>query len=144
MRKKKLDWYERNKLMEQSQAALMREYSGTTICIPADNRWDYAIPEMYLNYQDGFLVPHFEAYRGMPIYDHPTFSRLYLRWGVPYHALDPGEDEKILCFNRRGQKFTVSILKYPKRPEGNPSYFRFLPKVKKYTPKRKARKDTSE
>ena len=130
--------------MERSQAALMREYSRTTLCIPADNRWDYAIPEMYLNYQDGFLMPRFEAYRGMPVYDHPMFGRLYLRWGVPYHALNPGEDEKILCFNRRGEKFTISILKCPEREGGNPSYFRFLPKVEKYTPKQTARKDTSK
>lgn len=142
--RKKITPRERWKLMEQSQAALMREYGATTLCIPEDNRWDYAIPEMYLNYQDGFLMPRFEAYRGMPVYDHPMFGRLYLRWSVPVYALDPGEAEKFLCFNRWGQKFTISILKCPKREEGNPSYFRFLPKVEKYTSKRTARKEATQ
>jgi hypothetical protein len=120
----------------------MQEYSGCTICIPADNRWDYAIPEMYLNFQDGFLVHRCEAYRGMPLLDHPVFGRLYVRWAVPWYVLEDGDDEKYLCFNRKGEKFTVIITKCPKRDVGNPSYFRFLPKVEKYTPKRKKGKTT--
>ena len=120
----------------RNQEALMAEYSRLTHCIPDLNKWDFAIPENYTNYQDGFLMPDFDRYRGMALFDHPMFGRLYLRWEVPYYALKAGEKEKYLCFDRHGNKYTVVITECPQQDGGNPSYFRFLPKVKKYIPRR--------
>ena len=124
----------------RSQEKLMREYSEITICIPETHRWDYAIPENYTNYQDGFLFPDFEAYKGMPLFYYPSLGTLYLRWAVPYYVLKDGESEKHLCYNRQGEKVTVIIESAPKHPDGNPSYFRFLPKVKKYKPSANAKR----
>ena len=123
----------------RSQEALMAEYSAITICIPETEIWDYAIPENYTTYQDGFLMPDYDMYRGLPLLDHPQFGRLYLRWEVPYYARDTYERGKFLCFDRHGGKYTLTVTAAPCRETGNPSYFRFLPKVKKYTPKRHAR-----
>lgn len=142
MRRKKKDFAVIFALINSSQDALMREYSDVTICIPEMEKWDYAIPENYTNYQDGFLFPNFDSYRGAPIIDHPRFGRLYLRWEVPYFSKKENESEKYLCFDRHGGKYTVIIEKAAEDIEvGNPSYFRFLPKVKKYTPRRKSRRD---
>ena len=116
----------------------MKEYSGVTICIPETKKWDYAIPENYYNYQDGFLFPRFDSYRGAPIIDHPQFGRLYLKWEVPYHALKENEKEKYLCFDRHGWKYTLIYEVVEGMDGGNPSYFQFLPKVEKYIPGRKA------
>lgn len=123
----------------RSQETLMAEHSGITICVPETEMWDYAIPENYTNYQDGFLMPNYDMYRGLPLFDHPQFGRLYLRWEVPYYARDVYEREKFLCFDRHGGKYTFIVTAAPCRETGNPSYFRFLPKVKKYTPKRYVR-----
>lgn len=125
----------------RSQAALMREYADITIRIPESEKWDYAIPENYTNFQDGFLVPNYEAYRGAPLFDHPQYGRLYLRWEIPYYAQGEDEAEKYLCFDRRGGKYTVIIQRMVHMENGNPSYFRFLPKVREYSSKRKIRKD---
>ena len=122
-----------------NKAALMAEYSANTIHIPDHDKWDYALPEMYLNYQDGFLFPVCDAYRGMPIFNHPDYGTLYLRWSVDWFNLSDGEKEKYLCFDRAGNKYTVVIQECPKLSGGNPSYFRFLPRVKRYTPKRPAK-----
>lgn len=118
--------------IQHNQQKLMEEYAGITLCIPETNKWDYAIPENYTNFQNGFLWPDFESYHGAPIFDHPQFGRLYLRWEVPYYALENHETEKYLCFDRLGRKYTV-IFTEAQTENGNPSYFRFLPKVKKYT-----------
>lgn len=134
--KKKKDYTEIWGIIERNHAALFKEYGGITHYIPETEKWDYAILENYTNYQDGFLMPDFESYKGMPIFDHPRFGRLYLRWDVPYYALAECEKEKYLCFDRHGNKYTISFTHAP-MPHGNPSYFRVLPKVKKYTPKRK-------
>ena len=122
-------------IMNRNQQALMDEYAGLTHYIPDLNKWDFAIPENYTNYQDGFLMPDFEEYRGMALFDHPKVGRLYLRWSVPYYALKDGEKEKYLCYDRHGNKHTVVITECPPQEGGNPSYFRFLPRVKKYTPR---------
>lgn len=118
--------------IQSNQQKLMVEYAEIAFCIPETNKWDYAIPENYTNFQDGFLWPDFESYRGAPIFDHPQFGRLYLRWEVPHYALEKHETEKYLCFDRHGGKYTVIFTQAPME-NGNPSYFRFLPKVKKYT-----------
>ena len=119
----------------------MADYAGLTHYIPELNKWDYAIPEHYTNYCNGFLMPDFDEYRGMPLFDHPQFGRLYLRWNVPYYALKDGEKEKYLCFDRHGNKYTVVIAECPEQEGGNPSYFRFLPRVKKYTPRREKKEN---
>lgn len=138
--KRKRDYKAKFDLIRASQAALMAEYSGVTICIPETEKWDYAIPGNYTNYQDGFLFPNFDSYRGAPIFDHPRFGRLYIRWNVPYFSMEENEAEKYLCFDRNGGKYTVIIEKAVGGiTGGNPSYFRFLPKVKKYIPRRKKR-----
>lgn len=121
----------------ENKAALMAEYSENTICIPDTDKWDYAIPEMYLNFQDGFLFPKCDAYKAMPLFILPDSTVLYLRWEVSFFQLQENEREKYLCFDRHGNKYTVVIQECPEQPEGNPSYFRFLPKVKKYEPRRR-------
>lgn len=122
-------------VITRNQEALMAEYAGFTHYIPEVNKWDFAIPENYTNYQDGFLMPDFKEHRGMALFDHPKVGRLYLRWDVPYYALKEGEKEKYLCFDRHGNKHTVVIAECPQQEIGNPSYFRFLPRVKKYIPR---------
>lgn len=137
--RKRVDYTEIFDKITSNQALLMKEYSEIDICIPETSKWDHAIPENYTNFQDGFLWPDYEAYRGAPLFDNPRYGRLYLRWEVPSYALEKNEAEKYLCFDRHGGKYTVTILKAGRMPEGNPSYFRFLPRVKKYTPKRRVK-----
>lgn len=124
--------------ISQNWAALIKEHSAETICIPESHAWDYAIPENYTNYQEGFLWEDCERYRGKPLIDHPQHGRLYIRAEPPMYLLRDGEREKYLCFDRHGNKYTVVVLYVPEEEKkgGNPSYFRFLPKVKKYVPKR--------
>lgn len=123
--------------IEKNKATLMAEYSANTISIPDTDKWDYAIPKMYLNYQDGFLFPKCDAYKAMPLFILPDSTILYLRWEVSFFQLQDNEREKYLCFDRRGNKYTIIIQECPEQPEGNPSYFRFLPRVEKYRPKRR-------
>lgn len=142
--KKRLDWAALHEKISRNQETLIAEHSSITICIPELSAWDYAIPENYTNYQDGFIVPDFVKYRrAMPLFDHPRHGRLYFRWEVPFFLLKATEREKYLCFDRRGNKYTVIIQHCPEHEGGNPSYFRFLPKVKKYAPKRKERNGAS-
>lgn len=126
--------------IQRSKSELIMEYSAITIRIPENNKWDYAIPAMYLNYQDGFLFPICDEYRGMPIFQHPEYGTLYLKWNVSWLNLTEGEKEKYLCFDRRGNKYTVIIEEGPEQPNGNPSYFRFLPRVRQYAPSPRAAK----
>lgn len=126
--------------IQRSKAVLMAEYSAITIRIPDNEKWDYAIPDMYLNYQDGFIFPICDEYRGMPIFQHPEYGTLYLKWSVSLFDLTEGEKEKYLCFDRHWNKYTVIIEEGPKHPNRNPSYFRFLPRVRQYTPSPRAAK----
>lgn len=132
-------WERIYRQIRRNQEKLMQEYDEISIYIPEANKWDYAIPENYTNYQEGFLFPDFESYRGAPIFDFtgtdPINAVLYIRWDVPWHVLAEHEAEKYLCFDRRGNKYTVTIQKAHGLKE-NPSYFRFVPKVKKYIPHR--------
>lgn len=129
-------WFDIFAQIQHNQQELMQEYAEVTITAPETKKWDYAIPENYTNYQDGFLFPDFEAYRGAPIFDLTGNDLigeiLYLRWEVPSYALEKCEAEKYLCFDRHGRKYTVLFTAAPME-DGNPSYFRFLPRVKKYT-----------
>lgn len=142
-KRKKMEWDERTKLMDAGYAALFEEYSEHIIRIPEHSKWDFALPEMYLNYQDGFICPkNVESYRGMPLFVIPG-KVLYLRHTVNTYRLADNEAEKYLCFDRQNNKYTVIIEKSDGVKEhGNPSYFRFLPKVEKYLPKKqRKRKD---
>ena len=134
-------WEEIYAKIQLNQQKLIEEYAEITLCIPEENKWDYAIPDNYTNYQDGFLFPNYESHRGAPVFDFteqdPINEVLYIRWDVPWHVLAEHESEKYLCFDRHGRKYTVTITKsHGVDLTGNPSYFRFLPKVKKYQPRR--------
>lgn len=122
-------------LIDRNHALLMAEYSENQITIPAAEKWDYAIPENYTNYQDGFLFPNSDSYRGYPLMRY-NGEVLYIRWEVPFYRKSETDDEKHLCFDRHGRKYTVTFTR-SEMPEGNPSYFRFLPLVKKYQNRRK-------
>lgn len=121
----------------RNKLALISEYSENCISILDSEKWDYAIPEMYLNYQDGFLFPKYDSYKSMPLFVLPDSTVLYLRWEVSFFDLQEEEREKYLCFDRSGKKYTVTILETQHNDHGNPSYFRFLPRVEKYITKRR-------
>lgn len=123
--------------IENNKARLIADYSWNIITIPDSEKWDYAIPGMYLNYQDGFLFPKYDAYKAMPLFILKDSTVLYLRWEVSYFNLKDGEREKYLCFDRSGKKYTVIIAESPIDEGGNKSYFRFLPRVEKYTGNRR-------
>lgn len=122
-------------LIEKSKSSLIAQYSETIIRISDADKWDYAIPNMYLNYQDGFIFQRCDSYRSMPLFILPNGTTLYLRWEVNFFSLQDGECEKYLCFDRNGKKYTVIIEDANTKEAGNPSYFRFLPKVEKYRPR---------
>ena len=114
------------------------EYSETVICLPESRRWDYAIPENYTNYRDGFLWQDNEPYRGKPMLNY-NGEILYLYRIMDYCFLSDAEAEKYLLFDRRGRKYVFVTMREETHDErGNPSYFEFLPRVKKYAPTRAA------
>ncbi len=123
---------------KQNLAAELLSYVKNTIILPESRRWDYAIPENYTNYQDGFLYQNSDPYRGAPLLNYYG-TILYLHRLLEWHELDEGEIEKYLLFDRHGNKYTfvVTAEEYD-RSKGNPSYYAFLPRVKKYTPTRAA------
>ena len=122
--------------MKKNRETDLTLYSENMIVVPAERRWDYAIPENYTNYHDGFLYQDEEPYRGMPIvrYEEET---LYLYREISFGYLNKGEIEKLLLFDRNGGKYTFVVLRQKDESLANPSYFRFLPKVKKYERSRK-------
>ena len=118
------------------RAALL-EYGKNVIALPESRRWDYAIPENYTNYRDGFLWQDSDPYRGKPMLNY-NGEILYLHRIIEYCDLADGEEEKYLLFDRHGHKYTFVTMTEEDQPGGNPSYFEFLPRVKKYTPTRAA------
>jgi len=126
--------------IHESREALIREYSQNVITVPGEHRWDYAIPENYTNYQDGFVFQDGEPYRGMPIVRY-NGEILYLRWAVHWTELDWDEDEKLLLFDRKGHKYTFIVKKQLDPSQPNLSYYDFLPLVKKYEKKGSARRN---
>lgn len=118
--------------IQKNKSDLIAQYSETIIRISDADKWDYAIPNMYLNYQDGFIFPRCDSYRAMPLFILPDGTTLFLRWEVDFFSLQDGEREKYLCFDRNGKTYTVIIEESHTEQTGNPSYFRFLPKVEKY------------
>ena len=118
----------------ENMRALIDEYGETVIVVPGERRWDYAIPENYTNYHDGFLWQDGEPYRGMPMIRY-NGEILYLRWAVHWTVLDWDDDEKLVLFDRKGHKYTFTVKRLLDPDKPNPSYFDFLPKVKKYEKK---------
>lgn len=112
-------------------------YAENVIRLPESRRWDYALSENYTNYQDGFLWQDSDPYRGKPLLNY-NGEILYLHRCIEYCDLADGESEKYLLFDRHGHKYTFVTMKEEEQPGGNPSYFEFLPRVKKYAPTRAA------
>ena len=130
---KKPDYMKSYELYKQSLASKIAEYSETVIEFPESRRWDCAIPENYLNFQDGFLW-QVVSYRCMPIMVY-NGEIIYLHRSVYVPELS----ECLLCFDRAGRKYCVKITAegMSKYPEGNPSYWEFIKRVKPYTPSRR-------
>ncbi len=122
--------------MKKNRETDLALYSENMIVVPAESRWDYAIPENYTNYHDGFIWQDEEPYRGMPMIRYKG-KTLYLHRAIRFGYLDKGEEEKLLLFDRHGSKYTFVVLRQEDESLANPSYFRFLPKVKKYERSRK-------
>lgn len=124
--------------IRQNTVSDIAEYSEHVISVSENRRWDYAIPDNYTNYQDGFLEQDFTPYRGAPLLNY-NGTILYLFRILEWVDLQPGEVEKYLLFDRHGNKYTfVVTAEEHDNTNGNPSYFEFLPRVKKYAPTRAA------
>ena len=123
---------------KQNLSAELLSYGKNTIILPESRRWDYAIPENYTNYQDGFLYQDSDPYRGAPLLNYKG-KILYLHRVLEWHELRDDEAEKYLLFDREGEKYTFIVTNEEcDKDEGNPSYYAFLPSVKKYAPTRAA------
>jgi hypothetical protein len=123
--------------IRQNTAREIAEYSEHVISVSENRRWDYAIPDNYTNYRDGFLWQDSDPYRGQPLLNY-NGEILYLHLRLEYCDLADGEVEKYLLFDRHGRKYTFVTMREEDSPGGNPSYFEFLPRVKKYAPTRAA------
>ena len=121
--------------IKENTARSISEYSETVISLPESRRWDYAIPENYTNYQDGFLWQDSEPYRGAPLLNY-NGEILYLFRILEWADLNDDEAEKYLLFDRHGRKYTFVTTREEQPESGNPSYFEFLPRVKRYAPTR--------
>lgn len=121
--------------IRRNTAEDIARYAETVISLPESRRWDYAIPENYTNYQDGFLEQNDTPYRGCPMLNYRG-TILYLYRILDWCDLLETEAEKYLLFDRHGRKYTFVTTKEEPQPGGNPSYFDFLPRVKRYAPTR--------
>ena len=111
--------------------AEIAEYSANVIKVPEERRWDYAIPENYTNYRDGFLWQDEEPYRCMPMIQYDG-KVLYLHRSCSFAELGADEDENLMLFDRLGNKYLFVVKKAGVCLDSNPSYFDFLKKVKQY------------
>lgn len=120
--------------------ASLLEYGQHIIEVREEEKWKYAIPENYTNYQDGFLVQDGEPYRGYPLLNYGG-TILYVFRTLSWADMAEDEKEKILLYDRRGNKYTF-IVKQAETPmeDGNPSYYEFIKRVKKYVPRKSYRK----
>lgn len=137
-RQKKKDFAKIGALIDANIAALKQEYSDNVIVVPWSERWRYAIPSNYLNYQDGFLMPKCDAYRGMPMLNY-NGETLYLRLLMEYYRITDGYCEEYLLYDRHGNKYTFAVKEMTKDEEAmkdNPSYWEFVPRVEKYVRRR--------
>ena len=129
---KRMDAYDREKARYLAWAA-----SLPRIEIPDSRKWDYAIPENYTNYQNGFLWQDNDPRKGDPlmVYGGET---LYYWHEADWIELKPGEREKYIAFKRNGEKVLIVIMADPEAiADGNPSYFEFIKRVKKYVTTKK-------
>ena len=118
-------------------SAMLSEYAQNIIEVPEEQRWKYAIPDNYTNYHDGFICQNGAPYRGLPILDY-NGTILYLFRIIELHEMDDDAKEKMLLFDRHGNKYTFVVRPATApMPGGNPSYWEFIKRVKKYTPRRK-------
>lgn len=118
------------------------EYAEHVISVPESRRWDYAIPENYTNYHDGFLFQDGEPYRCEPLINY-NGEILYLFRSLEWYERNDNEAEKYLLFDRHGHKYTFIVTKDEHDNGGNPSYFEFIQRVKKYMPQRVVSLDTA-
>lgn len=116
--------------------AMLSDYAQNIIEVSEEQCWKYAIPDNYTNYRDGFLVQDSMPYRGLPMLDYDG-TILYLFRIIKFHEMDEWDvKEKMLLFDRHGDKYTFIVRKATApMPDGNPSYWEFIRRVKKYTPK---------
>ncbi len=123
--------------IRDNQLLLCSEYAEHMIVVPWVQRWKYAIPENYTNYQGGFIVENEEPYRGKPLLNY-NGEILYLRYIVPWYGLGTGICEHYLLFDRHGRKYSyiVQDATEAEKQLGNPSYYGFLSRVKEYQPRR--------
>lgn len=128
--------------MRANKAADLERFSEITVEVPEADRWRYAIPANYTNYQDGFLVQDDRFYRGRPMLDY-NGETLYFYRSIDWLDLQEDEDEKLLLFDRHGRRYTFIVRKAAEPLESNPSYWEFIKRVKKYKPSLKTRLERS-
>lgn len=125
-----------------NRAADLERFSENVIEVPEAERWRYAIPANYTNYQDGFLEQDGKFYRGRPMLDY-NGEILYFWHSVDWLYLHEDEDEKLLLFDRHGRRYTFIVRKASERLTSNPSYWDFIKRVKRYAPSLKTRLERS-
>ncbi|MGE4354624.1 MAG: hypothetical protein AB7D36_11145 [Oscillospiraceae bacterium] len=129
---KRMDSYDREKARYFAWAT-----SLPRIDIPDSRKWDYAIPENYTNYQNGFLWQDNIPQKGDPLMIY-CGEMLYFWHEANWIDLNPGEKEKYIAFKRNGEKVLIAIIAEPEAiTDGNPSYFDFITRVKKYVTMKK-------
>lgn len=129
--------------MRANLAADLARFSENIIEVPEVDRWKYAIPANYTNYQDGFMVQDGQFYRGRPMLDY-NGEILYFWRSIDWLERQDGEDEKLLLFDRNGRKYTFIVRAAPVRLKDNPSYWEFIKRVKRYKPSLKTRLDQAK
>ena len=111
----------------------LERFAETIIEVPEAERWKYAIPANYTNYQDGFMEQDGEPYRWRPMLEYEG-ETLYLYRSIDWLYRQEDEDEKLLLFDRHGRRYTFIVRKAAERLTDNPSYWEFIKRVKKYNP----------
>jgi hypothetical protein len=85
-----------------------QEYSANRIDCTASERWNYAIPENYTNFQDGFLFQTADIQRGSPMLTY-NGETLYFFRSASFVWLPDGITEMLLVYDRHGNKYTFSV-----------------------------------
>ena len=120
----------------------LERFAETIIEVPEAERWKYAIPANYTNYQDGFMEQDGEPYRWRPMLEYEG-ETLYLYRSIDWLYLPEDEDEKLLLFDRHGRCYTFIVRKAAERLTDNPSYWEFIKRVKRYAPSLKSKLERS-
>lgn len=123
-------------------AAALEQFAENVIEVPEVDRWRYAIPANYTNYQDGFLEQDGEFYRGRPTLDY-NGETLYFWRSIGWLDREEDEDEKLLLFDRHGRRYTFIVRKAAEPLTSNPSYWEFIKRVKRYAPSLKTKLERS-